>query len=223
MEQNYCICVKINKLQQLFTILLQNMSQQNYVPQMPNICHMPKLLDMYQWGKHANINDAYELTGINNVNGSSVHRWQCRTMMPQPDYIYWVSHMANLVKTQQNDTLIYHATAIYVPATNMHIKCHKYATCPNYSTCIYGGSTPMPRDYDTGDYNILAITTWNLCSKYSPLTAMLICPVITIFYTDVLTIMTWKWANDWLFLNSFALMSVLSGPPHPLKEKLTFS
>ena len=28
------------------------------------------------------------------------------------------------------------------------------------------------------------IMTWNLCRKYSPLTAMLICPVIMIFYID---------------------------------------
>ena len=32
-----------------------------------------------------------------------------------------------------------------------------------------------------GDYDLSAITTWNLCGRYFPLTAMLICPMIMIF------------------------------------------
>ena len=37
-------------------------------------------------------------------------------------------------------------------------------------------------------------------------------------YRFFMAIMTWKWAIDWLFLNFFfALLSVLSRPPHPLK------
>ena len=44
-------------------------------------------------------------------------------------------------------------------------------------------------------YDLSAITTCNLHSKYSPLTAMLICPVITSFYIKFLAFMTWKWAK----------------------------
>ena len=40
-------------------------------------------------------------------------------------------------------TLIDHTTAIYVIATNMPLKYHIYATCPNNLTCIYGGSMPI--------------------------------------------------------------------------------
>ena len=42
-----------------------------------------------------------------------------------------------------------------------------------------GSTTLRPQDY-----NLLVITTWNLCVKFSPLTAMLICPVIMIFYIN---------------------------------------
>ena len=45
-----------------------------YVP--PNIFHMPKLLNMYQWGKYANICVTYEHTGINHMMRSAVHRKQ---------------------------------------------------------------------------------------------------------------------------------------------------
>ena len=54
-------------------------------------------------------------------------------------------------------------------------------------------STLGPRNYHIVDYDLLAIMTWNLYSKYSPLTAILICPMITIFYIDFLAIMIWKW------------------------------
>ena len=42
-----------------------------------------------------------------------------------------------------------------------------------------------PGDNDTGVYDLPTIATWNQFSKYFPLTAMLICPVITIFYIDL--------------------------------------
>ena len=44
------ISIKINKLQHLFTILLQNICQQHIFPQMSHICHITKWLHMYQWG-----------------------------------------------------------------------------------------------------------------------------------------------------------------------------
>ena len=73
--------IKINKLEHLFTILLQNMGKQQICSSNAiYICHMPKLLKRHQWGKHANINATYELTGINYVTRSVVriqgHRQQ---------------------------------------------------------------------------------------------------------------------------------------------------
>ena len=46
-------------------------------------------------------------------------------------------------------------------------------------------STLTTKDNKSKGYDLLAILTWNLCSKYFSLTAMLICPVITIFYIDL--------------------------------------
>ena len=66
-----------------------------YAPLIPYICHMPKLLDVHQWEKYANIYVTYELTAIDHVTRSAVHRW-CKTkmMMPQPN-----CHLAKSVKT----------------------------------------------------------------------------------------------------------------------------
>ena len=46
-------------------------------------------------------------------------------------------------KNQLPETFIYHTTAKYVPAANITLKYHKYATCPNYLMCIPRGSIPM--------------------------------------------------------------------------------
>ena len=40
---------------------------------MPLKYHMPKLLNMYQWGENANIYDTFELTGISPMTRSAVH------------------------------------------------------------------------------------------------------------------------------------------------------
>ena len=47
--------------------------------------------------------------------------------------------------------------------------------------CVY---TLQPGGYDPKDDDLSVITTWNLRGKYSPFKAMLICPVIKIFYID---------------------------------------
>ena len=69
-----------------------------YDHQIPYICHKPRLLGMHQWGKYATIYATYKLSGINHVTRSNVHRWCRTTKMPQPDYIYWVGHLAKSVK-----------------------------------------------------------------------------------------------------------------------------
>ena len=73
----------INELHHLFTILLQNMCQQQI--SLSNAIHMSDviLLNMHQWENYANIYVTYELTGLNHVARSTVHRCQqwCRMMM----------------------------------------------------------------------------------------------------------------------------------------------
>ena len=58
-----------------------------------------------------------------------------------------------------------------------------YFTC--YRFGCKEGYTLIPRDYDSGDYDLMVTVTWNCHSKYSSLIAMLICPVITKCYIDV--------------------------------------
>ena len=65
---------KINKLQLPFTILLQVCPNKSHAPQMPNICHMPKLLDFHLWRKYANILATYEVASIDDVTKVAVHR-----------------------------------------------------------------------------------------------------------------------------------------------------
>ena len=61
----------------LFTMLLPFVcKQQKYVPQMLNIHHMYKWLDMHERGKYANIYTAYELGTINDVARITINRWQ---------------------------------------------------------------------------------------------------------------------------------------------------
>ena len=43
-------------------------------PQMPEISHMFKALDMYLWGKYANIHAIYEVAPIDYVARIVVHR-----------------------------------------------------------------------------------------------------------------------------------------------------
>ena len=66
-----------------------------------------------------------------------------------------------------------------------HSETHNEAHTDKVSaSCWFKCFTLTSRDSDSRYYNLLVIMTWNLCDKYSPLTAMLICPVITIFYMD---------------------------------------
>ena len=47
-----------------------------YATQMPNLCHMTKLLSVHQWEMYVNIYVLYELTGISHVTRSAAHRQQ---------------------------------------------------------------------------------------------------------------------------------------------------
>ena len=58
-------------------------------PQMPWICHMPKLLNMNWWARDVNTYATYEAVSINEEARMGV---QPVMMVPQPDYKYWVGH-----------------------------------------------------------------------------------------------------------------------------------
>ena len=63
-----------NKLQHLFTTLLQNMCQQLIWPLMPQIWHMPHLLNMHLCGKCASIYAIYKVALTDDVAKITVHR-----------------------------------------------------------------------------------------------------------------------------------------------------
>ena len=48
---------------------------------MPHISYMPKLLDVHQWGRYANIYATYKLISTNLVTRSTVHKWHRMTTM----------------------------------------------------------------------------------------------------------------------------------------------
>ena len=124
----------------------------NYAPQMSYLCHIQKLHDVHQWGKHANTHATHELTGINHVTRSTVHGhqwwqwwWQCKMMMmPQPDYIYWVGHLVKSVKMnlflpQANSVSITKATQELLINTRDYMCAHRCMvwTCNNKICSLY--------------------------------------------------------------------------------------
>ena len=78
-----------------------------------------------------------------------------------PLHFYCTIHMdQTLLHTsaiqQETVKFIYHANAIYLPATNMHLKWSIYATCVNYMTCIKWGAKPIYMSH----MNSVASTMW---------------------------------------------------------------
>ena len=71
-----CISVHIHQKSINATFIYHTTAK--YVPEtnMPHKCHMTKLLHKHQWMEYANTCPTYELTGINHVTRSTVHRWQ---------------------------------------------------------------------------------------------------------------------------------------------------
>ena len=72
------ISVKNNNLQLLWPCYCHICSKK-YASQMPNTCHMPKILDVNQWKKCGNKYATDELVGTNNVTRTAVRR--CLTIM----------------------------------------------------------------------------------------------------------------------------------------------
>ena len=71
-----------------------------YAPQMPQIWHAPKLCDIHLVEKYANIHATHKVAPINKIARLVVHRcWHRKMMiMPHPNYIYWVGHLAKSVE-----------------------------------------------------------------------------------------------------------------------------
>ena len=86
-------------------------------------------------------------------------------MTPQPDYTKLV--IGQTSQKQQNQTLISHAIAIHVAATNMPLKCHM----PKLHNCIKGLFGNMYLQH----MNSLASTTYEECC-----TEKIIMPTLTL-------------------------------------------
>ena len=75
--QHYCTH-QYNK-QQNATVIYHAIAicaSNKYAPEITHICHVPKLHSMHQWRMYANIYETYDLTGINHMINSTVHRRQ---------------------------------------------------------------------------------------------------------------------------------------------------
>ena len=92
------------------------------------------------------------------IRGTGIHTFHitsicARVNMPTTMHIYFPLHLycslcrpyitVPIHQNQWSATFIYCATAKYVPATNMPLKCHRYVICQNCLTCINGGSMPI--------------------------------------------------------------------------------
>ena len=82
-------------------------------------------------------------------------------------------------------------------------------------------NTLRPGYYNMGDNNFSAIMTWNFHGKYLPLTAMLICPVITIFYINFAGDYDLNMVDFWFSLTIFALSQFYTSPI-PILHRHTF-
>ena len=113
--------------------------------------------------------------------------------------LYKYKHMDSYLHTQTHThTHTYIYIYIYDACIHLHVEIyaclltyiHMYiptyswtSACRKMDVNIYI-YTLEAMDYNSWDYNLLAITAWNLHGKYSPFTAMLIWPLITIFGID---------------------------------------
>ena len=101
-------CIKINKLQHLFTIWLQNKVPATNMPlNATNMPHVQIIWCSHIGGVCHHMCATYEVALVNNVPRITVHRWQCRmTTMLQPDYIYSVGHLAKSIKHQAHQWMV---------------------------------------------------------------------------------------------------------------------
>ena len=51
------------------------MYQQHICPQMPQLLHIPKILDVHLWRKYVNMHAKNDVASINDAARIAVHRW----------------------------------------------------------------------------------------------------------------------------------------------------
>ena len=152
-------------MQLLFTMLLHICASNIYAHPKPCICHIHKLIHMQIWCNYVRLYASCKLITINNVTRNTGIHFTISVYAPEqiclPQCIYmfhWVTSVVYLLNKHywtyqlKSATLIYHTIA--VPVTNVPLKYHIYATCPNYLRCINWGIRPIY----TPDMNSLAPT-----------------------------------------------------------------
>ena len=137
-----------------------NCVSNKHAPQMPQVCHIWRLVHVQIWGEYVLTCTSYQFTGINNIPRSTslgtlhiigIFPWKnipTTLYMYVPLHCYCSLHIEPILlhisaKKQQTVIFNYHAIGIYVPAKNMLLKCHILATCSNYSICIRRGIMAM--------------------------------------------------------------------------------
>ena len=120
---------------------------------------------------------SYELSEINNVTRhTGIHTCNFTTRIcSQQICLQQCTHMSHCTATvvyihiqhhctyHSKKTFLSHATAIYVPATKMPLKCHIYATCMKYSMCIMGG---YANTYATQEFLGINHVTWSTVHRW---------------------------------------------------------
>ena len=108
------ISIKINNLQHLLSYYCKMCISNRYVPQMPLISPIPKLLNMHLWGEHTNIPVQYKVAPINDIARITVHRqgwWRNSFQQPGPvqrhQYSTPTSHTPNTSPWQLNENSKY--------------------------------------------------------------------------------------------------------------------
>ena len=132
-NQHFWIHVpKHNQVQYLLHMLSLYMGQQQICI---SICNIYNLVQVHIWHNYFSTNTSYELNTINNVTRSTaIHTFHiigiCPwTNMPAPLHInvplhYYCHLQISHISTQKTSTSLYHVIVMYVPTTNMHLKCH---------------------------------------------------------------------------------------------------
>ena len=101
---HYCtFSSKINNCNNYLPYYCKICARHKYAPEMPTICHMPKLPIIFTWGKYSNIYAIYELTGINHVTECCTQMTMLMmtlsTMTMPPNYISQGCHWPNQPKS----------------------------------------------------------------------------------------------------------------------------
>ena len=127
-----------------FTHSCQIWATNKYAPQMPHVCHICQLLYVQILDQYISIYNSYKLNAINSVTKSTgLFTFHIIDICPGTNvsgtlhmyftlHLQWILHLDHRllhikVKKTTNSTFIYHAITIYMPASNVPLKCFWYA------------------------------------------------------------------------------------------------